>query len=297
MRFLVTGITGRLARLLAAVLAARPGAHVLALGGSADGLSVVDSLGPMPRGHGLVDLLRAQAPSVVIHLDQPGEEVPGARGAPLHTIDLLGACVGAGVPRVVVRSSAFVYGPAPGNPAFLPESAPLWDGAPPGLLRDQIAVERFLAKQTAGPTSVITLRCAGIVGGGIESPLATYLRRSRTYTIQGFDPRIQVLHSDDAVVAIALAALGDSQGAFNIASEPLLLSQAIRLAGSQPLPLPALALSAAPLASTLTGPLRASIPFDPRFLQYACIADTRRAERELGWSPQYTGVGAIAAGG
>jgi UDP-glucose 4-epimerase len=113
-------------------------------------------------------------------------------------------------------------------------------------------------------------------------------------TLAGFDPRIQLLHPDDAVVAFALAALGTARGAFNLAAnDPMLLSQAIRLAGQRNRPLPAAAFSGLRLVQPLTGPLRAQLPFDPSFLQYACVADTQLAKAELGWNPQHMAAEAL----
>jgi UDP-glucose 4-epimerase len=105
---------------------------------------------------------------------------------------------------------------------------------------------------------------------------------------------MQLLHTDDAVVAFVLASLSDAQGAYNLAATDILsLSQIIRLAGRQPLALGRIAFSAARLVLPLTGPVRRSLPFDPAFLQYACVADTHRATNQFGWQPQHTAAEAL----
>lgn len=297
MRILLTGIDGRLAQLVGAVLAARPDTHVIGLGGSAPGFDRIETIPDMPQGHELAATIRTLMPDVVIHLDQPGEERRGiARAGQIQAIDLLSACGSAGVGRVVLRSSSLVYGASADNPAFFFETAALVPAASPGLQTDYVAIEQYAAEYAARHPgmAIVSLRCAAIIGPGATSPLANYLGRSRPLTLPGFDPRIQILHPDDAVVAFALAALSTARGAFNIAADDLvLLSQAIRLAGQQPTPLPGIAFSGLRLVKPVTGPIRAMLPFDPAFLQYACVADTQRAKTELGWNPQHTAVEAI----
>jgi UDP-glucose 4-epimerase len=292
MQIVVTG-HGQLAQRVGAVLGARPGVRIASIGVSGDARQI-DQL---PRGQALEALLRELSPAVVLHLDQPGEERPGERAGQLQTIDLLGACEAIGVGRVVLRSSTLVYGASPDSPAFLCEAALLRAEQQPGLQRDYVAIEQ--AAQAAALRSpameVAILRCAPLVGGQISSPLARYLSQPRPLTLLGFDPRLQVLHTDDAVVAFALAALVPVRGAFNLAADDVIsLGRAIRQAGRQPLPLGPLAFSGARLTQPLTGPIRASLPFDPAFLQYACVADTTRARSELGWAPQHTAAKAIA---
>jgi UDP-glucose 4-epimerase len=100
----------------------------------------------------------------------------------------------------------------------------------------------------------------------------------------GFNPRIQVLHPDDAAAAFALAALGTTCGAVNVAApDTLPLAQAIRLSGNRPAPLPGMLLNAADL------------PFERSFLRYSCVADTRHAHRALNWKPMYSAQAALRA--
>lgn len=296
MHILITGIHGRFAQLVAAVLAARTGLRVTGIGAGASELGTIAVVGDMPRGQELADLVRGLAPDVVVHLDQPGEEIAGERAGQLQAIDLLGACAAAKTPRLVLRSSTFVYGASADNPAFIPETQPVSAAAAPSLQTDYVAIERAAnACAESNPAMAIaTLRCAPLAGGGVDSPLLRYLYQPRPLMLRGFDPRLQVLHADDAVVAFVLAALGDSRGALNLAAADVLsLGRAIRLAGRHPLALGPLAFSGSRLVLPLTGTMRRSLPFDPAFLQYACVADTQRAAFELGWTPQHTAVDAL----
>jgi UDP-glucose 4-epimerase len=310
---IVTGIAGRLARLVAGVLASQPHVHVVGLGRTLpESLDGVELATCDFHGAALRELFHHHTPDVVLHLDQPDEEHPsvprdaGSRGSVYRAIELLGAAAATGVGRVVLRSSTLVYGARRDAPVFLDEQAPLVATPHANLTHDYAEIERIAADfaRRHPALAVIRLRCAGIVGNGFPSPLARYLSQDTPRTLLGFDPRIQVLHPHDAAVAFALAALSPAAGPFNIASErPVTLSHAIRLAGRQPLPLPAPAFATAALvregrlgglatfaatlaarATALIGPL----PFDSAYFRYACVADTRRARAELGWMPQHT---------
>jgi UDP-glucose 4-epimerase len=290
MHILITGLQYRFAQLVAAVLATRPGIHVSATGEPAGTIGEINLLGTTPRGQALADQLRQISPDLVIHLDQPGEEIAGERAGQLHAADLFGACAAAGIRRVLLRSSTFVYGAFAENPAFIDESQPTRAADSPGMQTDYIAIERFaLAYAEQHPENqVAVLRCAPLIGGGVDSPIQRYLYQPRPLMIQGFDPRMQLLHTDDAVIGFALAALSGAHGAYNLAAADVLsLSRIIRLAGRQPLPLSGPAFSSSRLVLPLTGPIRRSLPFDPAFLQYGCVADTTRARNELGWVPQH----------
>jgi 1-acyl-sn-glycerol-3-phosphate acyltransferase len=83
------------------------------------------------------------------------------------------------------------------------------------------------------------------------------------------------------------AVLGPAvRGTFNVAGEGVvLLSQAIRIAGRPPLPIPE------PLVSVAAELLRRSLDFSPeqvRFLQFGRVADTTAARERLGFTPKWS---------
>jgi UDP-glucose 4-epimerase len=298
----VTGIGGRLAQMVAGALAGQEGVQVVGVDRAPvePPLLGFDIRVSNLRGRAALDLLREVGAEVVVHLAQLGEEhlAPGreasVRGNVLATMELLGACAAAGVRRAVLRGSTLAYGARYDTPALLTESAPLRMPARPGLIRDYVEIGRFADDFAAKhpELTIAVLRCAGLVGGGVSSPLARYLGQKAPRVLLGFDPRIQALHPADAAVAFALAALADAHGAFNIAADGApTLSHAILLAGRRPLPAPGLFFDAAGLLGgrTLTGDL----PFDPAFLRYSCVADTRRAHDALGWQPQHSANAAL----
>jgi UDP-glucose 4-epimerase len=169
--------------------------------------------------------------------------------------------------------------------------------ARPGLIRDYVEIGRFADDFAAKhpELTIAVLRCAGLVGGGVSSPMARYLGQKAPRVLLGFDPRIQVLHPADTAVAFALAALADdAHGAFNIAADGApTLSHAILLAGRRPLPAPGLFFDTAGLLGARATPLTGELPFDPAFLRYSCVADTRHAHDALGWQPQHSADAAL----
>jgi UDP-glucose 4-epimerase len=296
----VTGIGGRLAQMTAGALAGQPGVQVIGVDRAPlePALPGIETIVSNLRGQALLELLREVAAEIVVHLAQFGEEdaAPGreaaVRGNVITTMELLGACAAAGVRRVVLRSSTLVYGARHDQPVLIAESAALHMPARPGLIRDYVEMGRFVADfaQKRPELAVVALRCAGLVGGNVSSPLARYLAQRMPRMLLGFDPRIQVLHPTDAAVAFALAALADDvDGAVNIAADgPLTLSRAILLAGGRPLPTPGLLFDAVDLLGGRAASLAGALPFDPAFLRYPCVADTHRAYEGLGWQPRYS---------
>jgi UDP-glucose 4-epimerase len=284
---LLTGSEQQLAGRVALLLRARPEVRRLEMG--------------WPTASDLAATLRAEAVEVVLHLAVAGEEQPEPADEPRRAANLdaarvvLDASVAAGVRRVVLRSSSLVYGARRRNPVFISETQGILRAQQSGLTRDYAEIEALAARYARDypALDVVLLRCAGLVGGGVNSPLARYLGQRRPATLAGFDPRIQVLHPDDAAAALVLAALGSVRGPLNIAAAlPLTLMHAIRLAGSTPAP------TLEPLhnLSARLGrcrPLIAGWPFAVRFLHYACVADTQRAQRALGWQPAIVSYAAL----
>lgn len=294
---LITNADGQLASRVAAHLAACEQVRLIGMGSNSPMLAAggLAAHSPPLNGYPLADLLRREQVDVVVHLDIAGEEPapPGSEATMqqdvLGSMLLLGACARAGVQRVVLRSSTLVYGAYAHTPAFISED---WKPARPrraGLIRNYIETEAFAADfaRKHPHLQLVILRCAALVGGGIWSPFARYLSQPEPRMLSGFNPRMQVLHPDDAAAAFALAALTPAAGAYNLAAaDPLTLQQMIRLAGKRPAPV------AGPLleAAAWFGQRRALLgawPFEQGYLRYACVAETRRAREQLRWQPHH----------
>lgn len=192
------------------------------------------------------------------------------------------------VPKLVVLSSATLYGPSPDNPQFLTEEAPLLGAQEFSRIRDLVEVDMlaqsFFWKHPEVET--VILRPCHILGRVRNAP-SNYCRMERPMTVLGFDPMMQVIHERDVVEAIVLALRPGLRGIFNLRGPgELPLSRMLRLLGKRPIAVPG------PLIKGLLGslwPSRAASFPSPELdhLRYVCMVDDTRARRELGFSPRY----------
>ena len=190
------------------------------------------------------------------------------------------------VKKLVVLSSANVYGPRPDNPQFLGEEAPLLGGANFSEIRDLIEVDMlaqsFFWKHPG--TETVILRPVHILGAVRNAP-SNYLRLPAVPTLMGFDPMVQVVHEADVVRAVALALQPGVRGIFNIGGPPPApLSRLIGALGRPHLPIPH------PLAAAMLRRLWklriASFPApELDHIRYVCMVDDRRAREVLGYEP------------
>ena len=207
----------------------------------------------------------------------------------LGTIRLLGAAETAGVRKIILPSSTFVYGAVAGNPAFLGEDSD-FKGRPHyayvGELREiETFVKGFRHHQ---PQVVITvLRFANLLGGGLASPLARYLSLPAAPTLLGFEPMLQVLHYDDALRVLRHCLQHDYDGVFNIAAPPPLpLYQLLALARVPPIMiLHPLATQGLQMGRMFSHRVDALVPIPWDFLRYSWVADTTRMKTTLGFTP------------
>jgi UDP-glucose 4-epimerase len=210
----------------------------------------------------------------------------------IGTMNLLAACSGAGSPvrRVVVKSSVAVYGCEPFAPSYARESYAEHSQVREFLANDLREMEQLVSdfQVRNGSTAVTVLRLGRRLGFQVPTPLGEYFLLSRVPSFHGFDPRIQLLHGEDAVEALYRAAAADHPGVYNVAGDGvLLLSQAIQLAGRDRLPV------LFPYWRWIArGELRATGFEMPApladFLAYGCVVDTGALEREFGWLPPRT---------
>jgi UDP-glucose 4-epimerase len=209
---------------------------------------------------------------------------------------LLGYAEEFGVRKVVVLSSANVYGPRPDNPQFLTEDAPLLGAGAFGAIRDLVeldmAVQAFVWKSSAIET--VILRPTHILGTVKNAP-SNYLRLSMAPTLLGFDPMIQVVHEEDVVSALSLALKPGVRGIFNVAGPgPVALSRALELLGRPTVPVPhALARFGVDRLFRLRATSFPAPELD--FIRYVCMIDDARARRELGYSPRHGLVSTLSA--
>jgi UDP-glucose 4-epimerase len=209
----------------------------------------------------------------------------------IGTMQLLAACQRAPlVRRLVVKSTAAVYGASSRSPAVFTEDDTPKDIASSGYAKDAVEVEGYVRGfgRRRPDVEVAVLRLANLIGPSVDTVLTRYFALPVVPTVLGFDARMQLLHSEDALAVLEQAGLGEATGVFNVAGDGvLMLSQAIRRAGRVQLPV---LRGAMPAAGRLLRGARV-VDFSPdhvRYLNYGRVLDTTRLKTEFGFIPRWT---------
>ena len=205
-------------------------------------------------------------------------------------------CVKYRVPRLVILSSADVYGPNPRNPAFLTEEAPLKAGWRFAGIRDMIEIDLLASNflwQHRG-TKTMILRPVHIIGPTVRNNFSNYLRFKAVPLMAGFDPMIQVIHEEDAVEAIAAAVQARATGIFNIEGPGAVpISVIFKERGAVPVPIPSILAPAfwrwfRRYIYLVSGRHIKFSTADMDYLRYPCNVDGAKARETLKFQPNYT---------
>lgn len=293
-RIVVTGISGNLGRQVAKLLHRE--AHVVGVdrrpfvGRPKD----VDHVQVDLRKKKLEDVFRRHQVDAVIHMGIMHD--PRLTAEDHHSFNVLGTtrvldCVARfGVKKLVVLSSANVYGPSPDNSNFLTEDAPLMAASRFPTVRDLIEVDMlaqsFFWKHPEIET--VVLRPVHIVGPTIRNAPSNYLRLQRPWTMAGFDPMVQLIHFEDVARAMIEALGPKRRGVYNVTGPgEVPLSSVFRELGHRALPVPHVL--ARPLLSTLFRYRLASYPPEELdHIQFLCMVDGTRWTAETGWRPRHS---------
>jgi UDP-glucose 4-epimerase len=204
------------------------------------------------------------------------------------TTRVLDAVAKYGVKKVVVLSSANVYGPSPDNSNFLSEDAPLMAASRFSGVRDLIEVDMlahgFFWRHPDIET--VILRPVHIVGPTIRNAPSNYLRLRYPWVLAGFDPMLQLIHQEDAARAMVEALRPGLKGVYNVVGPgEVPLSAVLRELGRTPIPVPHPI--ARPLLATLFRYRLANFP-PPELdhIQFLCMVDGSRWTQDVGWVPQ-----------
>src|SRR6476661_615605 len=206
------------------------------------------------------------------------------------TTRVLEYCARYGVKKVVMLSSANVYGPSPDNSNFITEDAPLMAASRFPGVRDLVEVDMlahgFFWRHPDIRT--VILRPVHIVGPSIRNAPSNYLRLRYPWVLAGFDPMLQLVHQEDAARAMIEALRPEAKGVYNVVGPgEVPLSAVLRELGHPPVPVPHVV--ARPLLRTLFKYRVASFP-PPEIdhIQFLCAVDGSRWQRELGWKPAHS---------
>lgn len=253
----------------------------------------------------LARLLDEYEVDTVVHMDVSDGPLPGVGPAAggrgqgggrkernvLGTMQLLAACQRSHrLRRLVVRSSAAVYGASPRDPAMFREDTAAKVPPRDGYGRDATEVEGYARgfARRRPDVAVAVLRLADVLSPAETTSLTDYLSLPVVPTVLGFDPRMQFLALSDALTALHAATVGDVTGPVNVAGPGVLtLHQAVALAGRRVLPVPGPALST--VRRTLRGAGWAEASRSQvSYLTYGRVLDLTRMRTELGFEPEYS---------
>jgi UDP-glucose 4-epimerase len=206
----------------------------------------------------------------------------------IGTLNLLAGCAGEGSPvrRFVLKSSGHVYGSRFDLPAGLREDHRLDSNSRHQFVRDIVEVESYVSDFALRNPSIaiLALRFSNSLNPQEPQPLARYLDLEVVPTVAGYDPSLQLIHRDDCVEAMALAAKRGPPGAYNIAApgaQPL--SSLLDAAGKLHAPLlPPFGLELAAFGIRKAG-LAFLSPQLLDLLRWGRSLSTAKAARELGF--------------
>jgi nucleoside-diphosphate-sugar epimerase len=229
---------------------------------------------------------------VVVHLalDQGMNSDPKTRSA--YNVrgaqTVLTAAAAAGVHRVVLCTSAMVYGALPDNDVPLAEDAPLQATEEASLVGDLLEIERLAARapRVHPGLSVTVLRPAVVVGPDVDTVLTRHFEAPRLLVVAGSRPCWQFCHVDDLASALEYAALGLVEGEVTVGCDGWLEQEEVEeISGIRRMELPAsLALGTAARLHRLG--LTPAPAGDLAYTMYPWVVSGSRLH-EAGWRPAY----------
>jgi UDP-glucose 4-epimerase len=248
-------------------------------------------------------LLPATRADTVVHCGILWYPEEGRPARSLHeinvigTLQLLAACERTETLRqVVVRGSAAIYGCEGPAPFFFTEDLARRAPLRTRFQRDISELEEYFDNFARRHPDLVCcmLRYQPEIGPELDSPLVRYLTLPVVPVQLGFDPRLQLLHADDATDAIEAAVRRPVRGPVNVApGGSISLTRMLRLLGRPALPLPA------PLFAPLMDRFNRRLGAGPllgdglRLLRYGRGVDNRRLREEVGYEPRHDAVAAV----
>lgn len=294
----VTGATSALGRRVCRRLVADPDV------GRVVAIDVVASDQAGVEGHAVAsgDLKEViEGVAVVVHLGASGGlDLDGTGAGPdvvltRQVLDAAGSCA---VPRIVLLSSAAVYGAWPNNPIPLTEDAPLRPSPDLPFAVARAEEERLVADWLdAHPgASGVALRTSLTAGEDTQMWMARSPWPRAGVRAGDREPPAQFLHLDDLAAALDLARTAPMSGALNVAPDGWIPPDALR---DLVAPAPRVRLPEAAASRLADLRFRAGLSdLPPGVLAYTIhpwvVANDRI--RAVGWSASHTNEEAFVAG-
>ncbi len=248
------------------------------------------------RDPAIADKLRGADVVVHLALDLDLESDPKARSAfnVRGTQTVLTASAAAGVRRVVLCTSAMVYGAQADNDVPLAEDAPLRATSEASFVDDLLEIERLGRRAPrAHPGLNVTVLRPAVLVGGTDTALTRYFESPRLLVVAGSRPCWQFCHVEDLVSALECAVLEKVEGEMAVGCDGWLEQEEVEeLSGIRRMELPpAIAFGAASRLHRLG--LTPSPAGDLAYTMHPWVVSGSRLH-EAGWRPQWTNEEVLA---
>ncbi|HJY70007.1 MAG TPA: NAD-dependent epimerase/dehydratase family protein [Streptosporangiaceae bacterium] len=198
------------------------------------------------------------------------------------------------VGRVVLLTSAMVYGARPDNPVPLPEDAPLAAEADSSVAGDLLEIEQLARRspRTNPGMAVTVVRPAALVGDSVDTLVTRHFEAPRLLTVKGCAPRWQFCHVDDLTSALEFTVSGGIDGQFTVGCDGWLEQDEVeQISGLKSIELPArLTFGTAQRLHRLG--VTPAPAMDLRYVVYPWVTDAA-ALRAAGWHPRFGNAEAL----
>jgi len=238
---------------------------------------------------------RLNGVDVVVHADFDLTPDSDARTRRVFNVrgaqTVLTAAAAGRVGRVILVTSAMVYGARPDNQVPLFEQAPLAADADSSVAGDLLEVEQLARRSPrANPGMAVTVvRPAALVGsapGAVDTLVTRHFEAPRLLTVKGCAPRWQFCHVDDLCSALEFAVGGGIDGGFAVGCDGWLEPDDVeRVSGLKSIELPA-RLTLGTVQRLHRVGVTPAPAMDLRYVLYPWVVDCA-ALREAGWRPAF----------
>ena len=179
------------------------------------------------RDPSIAPLIAGVEADTVVHNSIVRQRRPGMSARAMHDINVIGslqllsACGQAPTIRaIVIRGSAGIYGAEPHAPQFFGEEMTRMFPLRTRFQRDVGEIENYFETHSRRYPNVTCtmLRYQPAIGPKLATQISRYLSQPVCPTFLGFDPRIQLVHEQDALDALVAAIRRPVRGAVNVAA-------------------------------------------------------------------------------
>jgi nucleoside-diphosphate-sugar epimerase len=238
---------------------------------------------------------------VVVHADfdlTPDSDARQRRAFNVRGAQTVLTAAAAGrVGRVVLVTSAMVYGARPDNEVPLPEQSPLAADADSSVAGDLLEIEQLARRspRTNPGLAVTVVRPAALVGAdpySVDTLATRHFEAPRLLTVKGCAPRWQFCHVDDLTSALEFAIGGGIDGGFAVGCDGWLEQDDVeRISGLKSIELPA-RLTFGTVQRLHQVGVAPAPAMDLRYVVYPWVVDCA-ALRGAGWRPAFGNEAAL----